>query len=96
MPHDAELELFSRILLHFTFDGISPTLLEPELITAEARQGMVMIRQLGERGHQQQARELCEQAMEQVRQASEQSSAPARVFAEITNELLELHTKLVG
>lgn len=94
MPHDSELELFSKILLHFTFEGISPTLLEPELIAAQGREGIVMIRQLAERGHRDNARQLSEQALEQIAEASEQLGAPAHVFAELTNELLDLHTEL--
>lgn len=94
MPHESEMELFSRILLHFTFDGISPSLQEPETIAAEARQGMVMIRQLAERGHRDSARELADQALSQINEASTQPGAPAKIFAELTNELLDLHTEL--
>ncbi|MCW4466844.1 hypothetical protein OK351_15230 [Glutamicibacter sp. MNS18] len=94
MPQDSEMEWFSRVLLHFTFDGISPTLLDPENIAAEARQGLVLIRQLAERGHRESARQLTEQALDQINDASRQPGAPAQVFAELTNELLELHSEL--
>lgn len=96
MPHDAEQDLFAKILLHFTFDGISPALLEPERIAAEARQGMVMIRQLAEQGHRDPARQLVEQALDQVTEASGEPGGPAQVFAELTNELLDLHTELAS
>ena len=94
MPHESEMELFSRILLHFTFEGTSPALLDPGVIGAEARQGMALIRQLADHGHRVQARELTEQALSQISEASRGPDAPAPVLAELTNELLQLHTEL--
>ena len=49
MSNESEMELFSRILLHFTFDGISPALREPEGIAAEAREGITLLRALADR-----------------------------------------------
>lgn len=88
------MELFSRILLHFTYDGISASLLDPENIAAEGHQGIQLLRGLAEQGHIEQARELTEQALEQVNFASRVPGSPAKEFAELTNDLLELHTEL--
>ena len=94
MSNESEMELFSRVLLHFTFDGISPALREPEGIAAEAREGITLLRALADRGHRENARDLTEQALSQINEASQLPEAPASVFAQITNELLELHTEL--